>query len=117
MKPPEQVIREQVEAERLLETALRRMNARVLGLTLGAIGALALFAATLLIVVRDADKPDMGQHLWLLCQYFPGYTVSWVGAFVGGFWAFVVGFVAGNVLSRVYNFVADLGGRGVSTGG
>jgi hypothetical protein len=112
MKPPEQIIREQVEAERLLETALRRMNARVLGLTIGALASGALFLATLIIALRDAGKADQGQHLGLLCQFFPGYSVTVVGAFVGAFWAFATGFVGGNVLSRVYNLVSDFrGGR------
>lgn len=106
MKPPEQVIQEQIEAERLLETTLSRMNARVLGLTLGSLAGLALLTATLFIAVRDAGKPDAGQHLWLLCQYFPGFSVSVLGAFVGGAWAFAVGFVGGHVVSRVYNLVA-----------
>jgi hypothetical protein len=112
MKPPEQIIREQVEAERLLETALRRMNARVLGLTIGTLTAGALLVATLVIAIRDAGKPDQGAHLGLLCQYFPGYSPTVGGAFIGACWAFAVGFVGGNVLSRVYNLVADLRFRG-----
>ncbi len=108
MKSPEQTIQDQIDSERLLEATLRRMNARVLGLTLGSLAGIALFAATLLIAIRDADKPDRGAHLGLLCQYFPGYSVDIPGAFVGAFWAFVVGFVGGNVVSRVYNRVADV---------
>ncbi|HYC77353.1 MAG TPA: hypothetical protein VEI02_06975 [Planctomycetota bacterium] len=107
MKTPEQTIQEQVEAERLLEQTLHRMNRRVLGLTLGALSALGLFAATLTLVVKDAGKPDMGAHLGLLCQFFPGYSVTFGGAFIGAAWAFVAGFLAGNVLSRVYNLVSS----------
>jgi hypothetical protein len=106
MKPPEQVIHEQIEAERLLETTLGRMNARVLGLTLGSLAALGLFSVTMLIAIRDGDRPDQGAHLWLLSHFFYGYTVSVGGAFVGAVCGFVVGFLAGNVLSRVYNLVA-----------
>ena len=47
MKSPIDTIYEQVEAERLLEGTLTRMNARVLGLTLGFLAASGLFLATL----------------------------------------------------------------------
>jgi hypothetical protein len=44
----------------------------------------------------------------LLAQYFDGYTVSILGALVGGAWGFVVGFVAGWFVAFARNAVMAL---------
>jgi hypothetical protein len=106
MKSPTETIQAQVEAERLLESSLRRINARVLGLTLGAMAATLLFLATNILVWRGGE--NVGQHLSLLRHYFPWYEVTFTGSLIGAFWAFVVGFIAGIVISRVYNLVSGL---------
>jgi hypothetical protein len=106
MKSPTDTIQEQVESERLLETMLRRLNARVLGLTLGALAATALFLATNILILRGGENP--GQLLARLSWYFPWYEVTFGRSFVGALWAFVYGFLAGNVISLVYNLVAGL---------
>jgi hypothetical protein len=106
MKSPTETIQQQIESERLLEVMLRRLNARVLGLTLGALAATALFAATNLLILRGGEHP--GQLLARLSWYFPFYEVTFGGSFIGAFWAFVWGFLAGNIISYVYNFVAGL---------
>lgn len=106
MKSPAETIHEQVESERLLDAMLRKLNARVLGLTLGALAAAALFIATNVLVVRGGEH--VGELLGRLSWYFPFYEVTFAGSFVGAFWAFIWGFVAGVVISRVYNLVAGL---------
>jgi hypothetical protein len=106
MKSPGETIQEQIESERLLEAMLRRLNARVLGLTLGLLAATALFLATNLLILRGGEHP--GQLLARLSWYFPFYEVTFLGSVVGAFWAFVWGFVAGLVISLVYNAVAGL---------
>src|SRR5262245_39860019 len=106
MKSPTETIQEQVESERLLETMLPRLNARVLGLTLGGLSATALFLATNVLILRGGPSP--GQLLGRLSWYFPWYEVSFVGSLVGALWAFLWGFVAGSVISLVYNLVAGL---------
>ena len=45
----------------------------------------------------------MGQHLTLLRVYLPGYSVSWLGAFVGFIYAFVVGYGLGRFVGGLYN--------------
>ena len=106
MKSPTETIQEQVESERLLEAMLRRLNARVLGLTLGGFAATLIFAATNVLILRGGEHP--GQLLARLSWYFPFYEVTFVGSLVGALWAFLWGFLAGNVISRVYNLVAGL---------
>jgi hypothetical protein len=106
MKSPTETIQEQVESERLLETMLRRLNARVLGLTLGALAATGLFLATNILILRGGDHP--GQLLARLSWYFPFYEVTFVGSLIGAFWAFLWGFIGGTIISLVYNVVAGL---------
>jgi hypothetical protein len=106
MKSPTATIQEQVEAERLLESVLRRLNARVLGLTLGGMCATLMFLATNVLLIKGGPNP--GQNLRLLSQFFPGYDVTFLGSVIGAAWAFATGFVAGLVISRVYNLVAGL---------
>jgi hypothetical protein len=64
-----------------------------------------LFLATNWLVVKGGDV--VGPHLALLGQYFLGYRVTFVGSLVGFAYAFVVGFVAGYGVSRIYNWVVD----------
>ena len=108
MKSPIDTIYEQVEAERLLEGTLTRLNARVLGMTLGFLGASGLFIATLVLLVRGQvwEGHPVGGHLRLLGQFFPGYDVTWGRLVLALPYGFAAGFVAGYLVSRVYNWVA-----------
>ncbi len=115
MRSPYDTISDQVEAERLLESTLRRMNARVLGLTVGFLAASALFVATMILVVRGGS--NVGAHLGLLGWYFPGYEVTFIGSFIGAAWAFLFGYIVGQAISRIYNLIVDLGFRRRGSGG
>jgi hypothetical protein len=39
-------------------------------------------------------------------MYFPGYSVSWLGAFVGFFYAFAIGYGTGRIIGGLYNWIA-----------
>jgi hypothetical protein len=104
MKSPIDTIYEQVEAERLLEGTLERLNARVLGLTLACLGASGLFVATFVLLIQGGKK--VGEHLRLLGHFFPGYDVTWGGLLLAIPYGGATGFVAGYLVSRVYNWVA-----------
>ena len=49
----------------------------------------------------------MGLHLGLLSNFFPGYSVTWAGAFIGFFYGALSGAVIGWSVAWVYNQVAD----------
>jgi len=104
LKSPIDTIHEQVESERLLEETLTRLNARVLGATLGGLCASGLFGATLILLLRGG--PKVGEHLRLLRHFLPGYDVTWGRLVLALPYGAVIGFVAGWVISRVYNWVA-----------
>ncbi len=78
----------------------RRVHKSALGVAFGALFGGALFALTAVHVALAVD----GLPLYLLDQYFRGYEVSWLGAFVGLAWGFAVGFVGGWLLGFVHNF-------------
>jgi hypothetical protein len=81
-----------------------RLDATLTGLTTGLVAGLGVFVATNWLVVKGG--PPVGPHLALLAQFFPGYRVTFVGSLVGFAWAFGCGFVAGYLVSRVYNRLA-----------
>jgi len=107
MKTPIQTIMEQVEQEHLLEEALVRLNARVLGLAVAGLFASAMGLSTLVLLLKGG--PRMGDHMNLLGNFFPFYRVSWPGLFLGVIYGLITGYLVGYGISRVYNFVA--GGR------
>jgi hypothetical protein len=68
------------------------IDKRAFGVAIGTACALSVIALT---VVELIVRPLPSIHPELLAQYFAGYTVSWIGAAVGGAWGFFVGFCAG----------------------
>lgn len=84
-----------------LQKAIRRLNARAWGISVGLLFGIGLFIATNLLVLRGG--PNMGQHLGLLSIYFPGYSVSFVGSVIGFIYAFVLGYAVGRSIGWVYN--------------
>ncbi len=81
-----------------------RMNATMTGVALGLLSGGGLFIATLWLVLKGG--PDPGPHLSLLGQYFPGYSVTLSGCFVGLIYGFALGFISGLLLGGLYNKVA-----------
>jgi hypothetical protein len=75
-----------------LELAFAPLHKAAFGVATGVAGGLLMLAITAFVVTVPSahDFP-----LYLLTNYFAGYSVSWQGVFVGGAWGFVVAFVAG----------------------
>ncbi|MBI3661482.1 MAG: hypothetical protein HY234_00305 [Acidobacteria bacterium] len=90
--------------EEQLAKAVVRLNARLMGIVLGTLMGAGLFLVTNFLVLKGGA--NVGQHLSLLSQFFPGYSVSFLGSLIGFTYAFLVGFVIGSVLGAVYNKVA-----------
>ncbi len=85
-----------------LQLAFLPIHKRAFGMAVGIASGLLVFALTAIYVVR---RPDPGFQLYVLREYFYGYTVSWSGAFVGFAWGFVAGFVAGWFIAFCRNLV------------
>ncbi|MBM3860957.1 MAG: hypothetical protein FJ395_15095 [Verrucomicrobia bacterium] len=87
--------------EQLLQRAFARLDAVAFGVAVGTLCGVGLFVVTAILLVKGGET--VGQNLRLLAQYFPGYRVTWPGAFIGLGYGFLVGFVAGWLLAFVRN--------------
>ena len=94
------------DEEEVLRKAVARLNAKLLGTVLGLIVGFGLFLATIILVLKGG--PVVGPHLALLSQFFPGYSVTFLGSFIGFFYGFVIGFLIGAALGVVYNQIAKV---------
>jgi hypothetical protein len=89
MQPPAKV-----EVPAALVLAFAPLHKRALGVAIGTAVGLLVFGITAVHLLRHpapVDSLDLG----LLREFFYGYSVTWRGAFIGLFWGWVMGFVAG----------------------
>lgn len=93
------------DIENVVLTELLRLNATIMGIITGFLVALGIFVVTNFLILKGG--PNVGLHLNLLGQFFPGYTVSFLGSLIGAVYGFVTGFIVGYVVCAIYNWVAD----------
>lgn len=89
-----------------LSHRVQRIQTGVLAFVLAVIGGLGLFVMTAWLLIKGG--PNVGYHLQLLGQYFPGYTVTWVGCFVGLFYGALLGGIVGWLIGFIYNRIVDI---------
>lgn len=72
--------------------AFAPLHKRAFGAATGVAGAILMALATIarLLMPESREFP-----LYLLGQYFYGYSISWPGVLVGAAWGFAVAFIAG----------------------
>jgi len=87
---------------KLLRAAIR-FNSLILGLTGGTIGALAVYLATNTSISYWGE--DSSAYLGLLAVFFPGYSVTAVGAWIGAFWGFVYAAIFSSLSYNLYGRV------------
>ena len=80
------------------------LHKRALGTATGVAAATIVFFATAIALLRA----DHSMPLWLLSQYFAGYSVTWTGAVIGAAWAGFAGFVMGWFLAFSRNVLVGL---------
>lgn len=91
--------------EALIHAAIVRLRSRVMAIVFAMVGGAGLFLATGWLVARRGV--DVGLHLGLLSNYFPGYAVTWPGAVVGFIYGALTGGIVGWSVAWVYNQVVD----------
>jgi len=106
------VDRDEILEKRVL-TRLLRLNATIYGTVGGLVLGLAIFVATNWLIIKGGPigpegEPIIGPHLWLLGQYFIGYSVTFWGSVVGFAYGFVLGFAIGFFAAHVYNWFVGL---------
>lgn len=95
-----------LQEEQILERAVLRLNANVLGIVLGIIVGLGIFVATNFLILKGGAV--VGPHLALLGNFFPGYRVTFLGSIIGFAYGLVSGYVAGFIIASIYNLVVKL---------
>lgn len=94
-----------VDRERLLvERTVARLRAGIVAIVAGMVGGVALFAATLWLVLKGG--PTVGQHLGLLRAYYPGYSVTVGGSLIGFLYGALTGAVLGWCVAWLYNLLS-----------
>ena len=91
--------------EQLLRGAIARLRASVMSLVFAVVGGTGLFVARAWLLIRAGD--DVGRHLSLLDNYFPGYSVSWVGCGVGFFYGALTGGALGWSIAFLRNVLVS----------
>ena len=81
--------------------AFARIDKLALAIALGSVWGLAIFIATLLLIIEGGKVAD--RNLQLLSQYFIGYTITVKGAFIGMGYSFFWGFIWGWLFAYLRN--------------
>lgn len=89
------------ESDKVIIEAFAKLDKIALGLAVGAVAGLGVFAATVFLLIKGGTV--VGPNLALLGQFFIGYTVSLRGAFVGLVYGFVFGFILGWLIGFLRN--------------
>lgn len=87
---------------KLLYAAIR-FNSLMLGITGGILSAGIIYFATVASLAKWGS--DSGNYLGLLAVFFPGYSVSGTGAWIGAFWGFVYAAAFFSLSYRLYGRV------------
>jgi len=90
----------------MIATAIARLRAGIMAIVCGLLAGSGLLVATAWLVLRGG--PNIGQHLILLRNYLPGYSVTWPGAGLGFVYGALLGGVAGWLTAWVYNRIVQL---------
>jgi hypothetical protein len=78
-----------------------RLDRKAFGAAMGLAWAAIVFVATLWVTYKGS-----GEHLLLLARFYPAYSLGFVGAVIGAFWAFLHGLATGWILAWLYNRLA-----------
>jgi hypothetical protein len=88
------------EAEEQVLRAAIRINTIIMAIAIGSLCGALLWLSTAILLVRGGH--NVGMHLSLLSVFFPGYAVTWTGAWIGLLWGFVGGALSGTILYWSY---------------
>ena len=92
------------QESRAIERATLNFNAQAWGVSFGFLSALTIFIMTIVLVMKGGV--NVGSNLGRLEVFLPGYRVTYLGAFIGFVYLFVIGYAFGRLVGVVYNFAA-----------
>lgn len=89
----------------LVLSLFARIDILAFAVAAGAVAGVAMFLATAALLLAGASPGvEVGSNLSALSTFWPGYSVTWPGAFVGAFYGGLVGAAAGFVVALFWNF-------------
>ncbi len=95
-----------VLVQQVMAATFAKLDRKAMGLSAGITAGLALFVATLFLVLKGGAS--VGTHLSLLSQYFPGYDVTLSGSFLGLAYGLLCGFIGGWLFAFLRNMFVFL---------
>lgn len=90
----------------LVRTITARVDPLALGAALGIVLGTLVFAATNFLLLKGGD--DIGTHLGLLSNYWPGFEVTIAGSLIGALYGAATGLTLGFVTAFLRNAVLRL---------
>ena len=92
--------------EEILERTVLLLNANILGIVFGLVAGIIIFASTNFLILKGGEV--IGPHLSLLRNFFPFYSVTFLGSIVGFGYGLLTGYIAGFIIGSIYNLVVKL---------
>jgi hypothetical protein len=93
-------------ADKIIIDAFAKLDRVALGLAVGSLCGLSVFAATIFLILKGGEV--VGPNLALLGQFFLGYKVTVGGAFIGLVYGFVAGFTVGWLIALLRNTLVSM---------
>ena len=90
--------------QRILDRTVAKIRSGILSLVFAMVGGAGLFVATAFLIVRGGK--NVGAHLGLLVQFYPGYSVTWTGSVIGLVYGALTGGLIGWAIASIYNRLA-----------
>ena len=92
--------------EELIVQSLAKLDGKALGIALGLLLGLGIFAATNFLIIKGGHV--VGPNLALLSQFFIGYEITFSGSLIGMIYGLMAGFVIGWLIAIIRNFVVTI---------
>ena len=89
--------------EEIIVQSLAKLDGKALGIAIGLLLGLGIFAATNFLIIKGGDV--LGPNLALLSQFFVGYQITFSGSLIGMSYGIMAGFIIGWLIALIRNFV------------
>jgi len=95
-----------LSTRKILSEAFAKLDAVAFGAGVGAVCGSGIYATTVVLLAKGGNP--IGPNFSLLAEFFPAYSVTWTGSFIGLLYGFVTGFGFGFSFACARNTVMRL---------
>lgn len=93
-------------ADELIVQSLAKLDGTALGISIGLMLGLVIFAATNFLIFKGGE--EIGPNLALLSQFFVGYDVTFIGSLIGLVYGLMSGFILGWLIATIRNLILSI---------